>query len=118
MHKTPYNKVLFTETQPREINGLGYTHTAYDDKGKSDKQQDINDIIEPAPGRDFAEQPAGGFLDKLPAQCLMQDVKKAYYQTCNFMERYSKERPFVHEEKKGYKQENIEDKIKCNSFHN
>ena len=71
MHKTPYNEVLFAETQPGEIHGFGYAHAAYDDKGKPDKQQNINDIVEAAPAGDFAEQPACGFLDKLPAQCLM-----------------------------------------------
>ena len=117
MHKTPYNKILFTEAQPREIHGLGYTHPAYDDEGKSDEQKDINDIIKTAPAGEFTEQPACGFLDKLPAQGLMQDVKEAYDQTRDFMERDSKKRPFVHEKKKGDEQENIEDEFESNRFH-
>ena len=117
MHKAPYNEAFFAETQPREIHGLRNAHTAYDDKGESDKQQNINDIIGAAPSGDSTEQPACGFLDELPAQRLMQDVKEAYDQACDFMKRDPKERPLVHEKKKGDQQKNIKDKLESDSLH-
>ena len=38
MHKAPYYEAFLTETQPREIHGLGDAHTAHNNKGESDKQ--------------------------------------------------------------------------------
>lgn len=117
MHETPDNKVIFSKPEPGEINSLGYAHAADDDKSKSCKQQDINNVVDAAPARDFTEEPSCGFLDKLPVQCLVQDIKETYCKACDLVEGDPQKRPLIHQEKKSYKQKNVENEFKSGSFH-